>query len=178
MTFQVTSLESDGQGRAGLAALPRPTPTRPTCPSPPSTPTSLFLPTLHDRPVAQRSAPRSTQADRLCVLTSTQSTSQPRSFPGSPSPPPLPRMSLLQATVSQGDTILVNCQLGSRDFSQAIGSVLSRIPPNDSKLVRPRSLISVCSGAGGERGRRCRRERLLRSEAAGRTELTLRPISG
>lgn len=56
-------------------------------------------------------------------------------------------MSLLQATVSQGDAILVGCQLGSRDFSQAISSVLSRIPPNDSKLVRL-PLLVVLSSAG------------------------------
>lgn len=45
-------------------------------------------------------------------------------------------MSLIQASISRGSTVLVEHRLpGKRDFSSAIGSILAKIPPNDSKLT-------------------------------------------
>ncbi|EJD45466.1 vesicle-associated membrane protein [Auricularia subglabra TFB-10046 SS5] len=44
-------------------------------------------------------------------------------------------MSLIIATVSRGSTILAEHSTGRRDFSQAVHTILSKIPPNDSKLT-------------------------------------------
>ncbi|KAA1472674.1 VAMP/synaptobrevin-like protein [Dentipellis sp. KUC8613] len=44
-------------------------------------------------------------------------------------------MSLIHALVAQGATILAEHQAGQRDFSQATQTILSRIPPNNSKLT-------------------------------------------
>jgi len=44
-------------------------------------------------------------------------------------------MSLIHALVAQGSTILAEHQAGKRDFSQATQTILSKIPPNDSKLT-------------------------------------------
>ena len=44
-------------------------------------------------------------------------------------------MSLLFSTVSRGSEILVSHSLGRRDFTSQITTVLSKIPPNDSKLT-------------------------------------------
>ncbi|EIW55724.1 VAMP/synaptobrevin-like protein [Trametes versicolor FP-101664 SS1] len=44
-------------------------------------------------------------------------------------------MSLIHALVAKGDTILAEHQAGSRDFSQATQTILSKIPPNNSKLT-------------------------------------------
>ncbi|EKM77767.1 hypothetical protein AGABI1DRAFT_115031 [Agaricus bisporus var. burnettii JB137-S8] len=45
-------------------------------------------------------------------------------------------MSLIHALVAKGQTILVeHQQVGKRDFSQATQTILSKIPPNDSKLT-------------------------------------------
>ncbi|TFY64539.1 hypothetical protein EVG20_g5916 [Dentipellis fragilis] len=50
-------------------------------------------------------------------------------------PPSHPTMSLIHALVAQGATILAEHQAGQRDFSQATQTILSRIPPNNSKLT-------------------------------------------
>jgi vesicle-associated membrane protein 7 len=44
-------------------------------------------------------------------------------------------MSLIHALVSRGDTVLAEHQAGKRDFSQATQTILSKIPPNNSKLT-------------------------------------------
>ncbi|KAI0087171.1 VAMP/synaptobrevin-like protein [Irpex rosettiformis] len=44
-------------------------------------------------------------------------------------------MSLIHALVAQGSTILAEHQGGERDFSQATQTILSKIPPNNSKLT-------------------------------------------
>ncbi|CAL1710957.1 unnamed protein product [Somion occarium] len=44
-------------------------------------------------------------------------------------------MSLIHALVAKGNTILAEHQGGSRDFSQATQTILSKIPPNNSKLT-------------------------------------------
>jgi vesicle-associated membrane protein 7 len=44
-------------------------------------------------------------------------------------------MSLIHALVARGDTILAEHQAGKRDFSQATQTILSKIPPNNSKLT-------------------------------------------
>ncbi|KAJ7267263.1 VAMP/synaptobrevin-like protein [Mycena rebaudengoi] len=44
-------------------------------------------------------------------------------------------MSLIHALVARGSTILAEHQAGKRDFSQATQTILSKIPPNDSKLT-------------------------------------------
>jgi len=44
-------------------------------------------------------------------------------------------MSLIHALVSRGSTILAEHQAGKRDFSQATATILSKIPPNNSKLT-------------------------------------------
>ncbi|KAI0674286.1 VAMP/synaptobrevin-like protein [Trametes maxima] len=44
-------------------------------------------------------------------------------------------MSLLHALVAKGSTILAEHQAGQRDFSQATQTILSKIPPNNSKLT-------------------------------------------
>ncbi|KAJ3554006.1 hypothetical protein NM688_g3323 [Phlebia brevispora] len=44
-------------------------------------------------------------------------------------------MSLIHALVAQGSTILAEHQGGARDFSQATQTILSKIPPNNSKLT-------------------------------------------
>ncbi|KAF9447364.1 vesicle-associated membrane protein [Macrolepiota fuliginosa MF-IS2] len=45
-------------------------------------------------------------------------------------------MSLIHALVAKGQTILAeHQQAGKRDFSQATQTILSKIPPNDSKLT-------------------------------------------
>ncbi|GBE84435.1 vesicle-associated membrane protein [Sparassis latifolia] len=44
-------------------------------------------------------------------------------------------MSLIHALVAQGSTILAEHQGGQRDFSQATQTILSKIPPNNSKLT-------------------------------------------
>ncbi|KAJ4498827.1 VAMP/synaptobrevin-like protein [Lentinula lateritia] len=44
-------------------------------------------------------------------------------------------MSLIHALVAQGPTILAEHKAGSRDFSQATQTILSKIPPNNSKLT-------------------------------------------
>ncbi|KAF9044243.1 VAMP/synaptobrevin-like protein [Panaeolus papilionaceus] len=43
-------------------------------------------------------------------------------------------MSLIHALVAQGSTVLAEHQAGKRDFSQATQTILSKIPPNNSKL--------------------------------------------
>ncbi|KDR79229.1 hypothetical protein GALMADRAFT_243132 [Galerina marginata CBS 339.88] len=44
-------------------------------------------------------------------------------------------MSLIHALVAKGSTILAEHQAGKRDFSQATQTILSKIPPNNSKLT-------------------------------------------
>ncbi|VDC07952.1 unnamed protein product [Peniophora sp. CBMAI 1063] len=44
-------------------------------------------------------------------------------------------MSLIHALVAQGSTILAEHAAGQRDFSQATQTILSKIPPNNSKLT-------------------------------------------
>jgi len=44
-------------------------------------------------------------------------------------------MSLIHALVARGSVILAEHQAGKRDFSQAIQTILSKIPPNNSKLT-------------------------------------------
>jgi len=44
-------------------------------------------------------------------------------------------MSLIHALVAHGDIILVESSVGKRDFSQAVQTILSKIPPNNSKLT-------------------------------------------
>ncbi|KAK0199757.1 vesicle-associated membrane protein [Desarmillaria ectypa] len=44
-------------------------------------------------------------------------------------------MSLIHALVAQGSTILAEHKGGKRDFSQATQTILSKIPPNNSKLT-------------------------------------------
>ncbi|KAJ3991566.1 VAMP/synaptobrevin-like protein [Lentinula boryana] len=44
-------------------------------------------------------------------------------------------MSLIHALVAQGSIILAEHKGGSRDFSQATQTILSKIPPNNSKLT-------------------------------------------
>ncbi|KDQ53908.1 hypothetical protein JAAARDRAFT_38877 [Jaapia argillacea MUCL 33604] len=44
-------------------------------------------------------------------------------------------MSLIHALVARGSTILAEHQAGKRDFSQATQTILSKIPPNNSKLT-------------------------------------------
>ncbi|KAH8103370.1 vesicle-associated membrane protein [Cristinia sonorae] len=44
-------------------------------------------------------------------------------------------MSLIHALVAKGSVILAEHQGGSRDFSQATQTILSKIPPNNSKLT-------------------------------------------
>jgi len=44
-------------------------------------------------------------------------------------------MSLIHALVARGITILAEHQAGKRDFSQATQTILSKIPPNNSKLT-------------------------------------------
>ncbi|KZW01118.1 snare-like protein [Exidia glandulosa HHB12029] len=44
-------------------------------------------------------------------------------------------MVLIIASVSRGATILAEHSTGRRDFSQAVHTILSKIPPNDSKLT-------------------------------------------
>ncbi|KAI0079781.1 VAMP/synaptobrevin-like protein [Panus rudis PR-1116 ss-1] len=44
-------------------------------------------------------------------------------------------MSLIHALVAKGNTILAEHQSGARDFSNAVQTVLSKIPPNNSKLT-------------------------------------------
>ncbi|KAF8306055.1 vesicle-associated membrane protein [Clavulina sp. PMI_390] len=43
--------------------------------------------------------------------------------------------SLIHALVSRGSTILAEHSSGKRDFSQAVQTILSKIPPNNSKLT-------------------------------------------
>lgn len=57
-------------------------------------------------------------------------------------------MSLIQASISRGSTVLVEHRLpGKRDFSSAIGSILAKIPPNDSKLTCAYSLSHSMSSS-------------------------------
>jgi len=44
-------------------------------------------------------------------------------------------MSLIHALVAKGSVILAEHQAGKRDFSQATQTILSKIPPNNSKLT-------------------------------------------
>jgi len=44
-------------------------------------------------------------------------------------------MSLIHALVSRGDVILAEHSAGKRDFSTAVKTILSKIPPNNSKLT-------------------------------------------
>ncbi|KAG5723689.1 hypothetical protein E4T56_gene20262 [Termitomyces sp. T112] len=44
-------------------------------------------------------------------------------------------MSLIHALVARGSTILAEHQAGKRDFSHATETILTKIPPNDSKLT-------------------------------------------
>ncbi|KAJ7100735.1 VAMP synaptobrevin-like protein [Mycena belliarum] len=44
-------------------------------------------------------------------------------------------MSLIHALVSRGTTILAEHQAGKQNFSSATATILSKIPPNDSKLT-------------------------------------------
>jgi len=44
-------------------------------------------------------------------------------------------MSLIHAVVARGSVILAEHQAGGRDFSQATQTILSKIPPNNSKLT-------------------------------------------
>ncbi|KAH9923538.1 vesicle-associated membrane protein [Fomitopsis serialis] len=44
-------------------------------------------------------------------------------------------MSLIHALVARGSTILAEHKSGTRDFSQATQTILSKIPPNNSKLT-------------------------------------------
>ncbi|PAV18008.1 VAMP synaptobrevin [Pyrrhoderma noxium] len=44
-------------------------------------------------------------------------------------------MSLIHAVVARGSVILAEHQAGERDFSQAVQTILSKIPPNNSKLT-------------------------------------------
>ncbi|KAF8655000.1 hypothetical protein AX16_003304 [Volvariella volvacea WC 439] len=44
-------------------------------------------------------------------------------------------MSLIHALVARSQVILAEHQLGKRDFSQAVQTILSKIPPNNSKLT-------------------------------------------
>ncbi|KIP09341.1 hypothetical protein PHLGIDRAFT_116439 [Phlebiopsis gigantea 11061_1 CR5-6] len=44
-------------------------------------------------------------------------------------------MSLIHALVARGSAILAEHQSGTRDFSQATQTILSKIPPNNSKLT-------------------------------------------
>ncbi|KAF6760513.1 VAMP/synaptobrevin-like protein [Ephemerocybe angulata] len=44
-------------------------------------------------------------------------------------------MSLIHALVAKGSTILAEHKAGKRDFSQATQTILSKIPPNNSKLT-------------------------------------------
>ncbi|KAJ7220637.1 VAMP synaptobrevin-like protein [Mycena pura] len=44
-------------------------------------------------------------------------------------------MSLIHALVARGSVILAEHQAGKRNFSQATEKILSKIPPNDSKLT-------------------------------------------
>jgi len=44
-------------------------------------------------------------------------------------------MSLIHALVARGSIILAEHQAGERDFSQATQTILSKIPPNNSKLT-------------------------------------------
>ncbi|KAF5390994.1 hypothetical protein D9757_004045 [Collybiopsis confluens] len=44
-------------------------------------------------------------------------------------------MSLIHALVAKGPTVLAEHKADSRDFSQAIQTILSKIPPNNSKLT-------------------------------------------
>ncbi|KAF8882121.1 VAMP/synaptobrevin-like protein [Infundibulicybe gibba] len=44
-------------------------------------------------------------------------------------------MSLIHALVARGPVILAEHQAGKRDFSQATQTILSKIPPNNSKLT-------------------------------------------
>ncbi|EIN05558.1 VAMP/synaptobrevin-like protein [Punctularia strigosozonata HHB-11173 SS5] len=44
-------------------------------------------------------------------------------------------MSLIHALVARGTTVLAEHQGGQRDFSQAVQTILTRIPPNASKLT-------------------------------------------
>ncbi|KAJ7489233.1 VAMP synaptobrevin-like protein [Mycena latifolia] len=44
-------------------------------------------------------------------------------------------MSLIHALVARGSTILAEHQAGKQNFSQATQTILSKIPPNDSKLT-------------------------------------------
>jgi len=44
-------------------------------------------------------------------------------------------MSLIHALVAKGTTILAEHKSGQRDFSQATQTILSKIPPNNSKLT-------------------------------------------
>ncbi|KAJ7069941.1 VAMP/synaptobrevin-like protein [Mycena amicta] len=44
-------------------------------------------------------------------------------------------MSLIHALVARGSNILAEHQAGKRNFSQATEKILSKIPPNDSKLT-------------------------------------------
>ncbi|THV05374.1 VAMP/synaptobrevin-like protein [Dendrothele bispora CBS 962.96] len=44
-------------------------------------------------------------------------------------------MSLIHALVARGSTILAEHKAGSRDFSSATQTILSKIPPNNSKLT-------------------------------------------
>ncbi|GJE92413.1 VAMP/synaptobrevin-like protein [Phanerochaete sordida] len=44
-------------------------------------------------------------------------------------------MSLIHALVARGSTVLAEHQSGTRDFSQATQTILSKIPPNNSKLT-------------------------------------------
>jgi len=44
-------------------------------------------------------------------------------------------MSLIHAVVARNTVILAEHQAGKRDFAQAVQTILSKIPPNDSKLT-------------------------------------------
>ncbi|KAJ6598280.1 VAMP synaptobrevin-like protein [Mycena vulgaris] len=44
-------------------------------------------------------------------------------------------MSLIHALVARGSTILAEHQAGKQNFSQATQTIISKIPPNDSKLT-------------------------------------------
>ncbi|KAL7409456.1 synaptobrevin-domain-containing protein [Mrakia frigida] len=44
-------------------------------------------------------------------------------------------MSLIHSSISRGSTILVEHQNGKRNFSDAAATILSKIPPNNSKLT-------------------------------------------
>ena len=47
-------------------------------------------------------------------------------------------VSLIHASISRGSTILVeHAQKGKRNFSDAAATILSKIPPNNSKLTCP-----------------------------------------